>query len=136
MKFHCFNLMSWPYLPDDFVEKYGSAWIDARATELFDGRLGHQVYNDCLDILVAADKAGYDSVGVNEHHMNVYGLMPSPNLMASILARQTTRAKLLVLGNSVALYNPPIRVAEEMGLIDVLSNGRLIAGFPIGTAMD
>jgi len=42
----------------------------------------------------------------------------------------------VVLGNSVALYNPVIRVAEEMALLDVLSGGRLIAGFPVGTSMD
>jgi alkanesulfonate monooxygenase SsuD/methylene tetrahydromethanopterin reductase-like flavin-dependent oxidoreductase (luciferase family) len=136
MKFHCFNLMSWPYLPDDFSRRYPSAWIDAPASELYDPRVGHQVYFDYLDLLKAADEAGFDSVGVNEHHSNAYGLMPSPNLMAAILARETTRAKILVLGNSAALYNPPTRVAEELAMIDVLSNGRLIAGFPIGTAQD
>jgi alkanesulfonate monooxygenase SsuD/methylene tetrahydromethanopterin reductase-like flavin-dependent oxidoreductase (luciferase family) len=136
MKFHCFNLMPWPYLPDDFRERYPSVWIDAPAAELYDGRRGRQVYNDYLELLRAADDAGFDSVGVNEHHFNAYGLMPSPNLMGAILARETSRAKILVLGNSAALYNPPIRVAEEMAVIDVLSNGRLIAGFPVGTAMD
>jgi alkanesulfonate monooxygenase SsuD/methylene tetrahydromethanopterin reductase-like flavin-dependent oxidoreductase (luciferase family) len=43
---------------------------------------------------------------------------------------------LLVLGNSIALYNPPTRVAEEMAMLDVISGGRLIAGFPVGTSMD
>jgi alkanesulfonate monooxygenase SsuD/methylene tetrahydromethanopterin reductase-like flavin-dependent oxidoreductase (luciferase family) len=136
VKFHCFNLMPWPYLPDDFREKYSSVWIDASAAALYDGRRGHQVYNDYIDLLKAADEAGFDSVGVNEHHYNAYGLMPSPNLMAAILARETSRAKILVLGNSAALYGPPVRVAEEMAIVDVLSNGRLIAGFPLGTAMD
>jgi alkanesulfonate monooxygenase SsuD/methylene tetrahydromethanopterin reductase-like flavin-dependent oxidoreductase (luciferase family) len=41
-----------------------------------------------------------------------------------------------VLGNSVALYNPPLRVAEEFAMLDLFSRGRLIAGFPVGTAMD
>jgi alkanesulfonate monooxygenase SsuD/methylene tetrahydromethanopterin reductase-like flavin-dependent oxidoreductase (luciferase family) len=41
-----------------------------------------------------------------------------------------------VLGNSIALYNPPIRVAEELAMLDVISGGRLIAGFPVGTSMD
>ena len=40
------------------------------------------------------------------------------------------------MGNSVALYNPPTRVAEEMAMLDVLSGGRLVAGFPVGTPMD
>ena len=41
-----------------------------------------------------------------------------------------------MLGNSVALYNPPLRVAEEMAMLDLLSRGRLISGFPVGTSMD
>ena len=79
---------------------------------------------------------GFDGLGVNEHHQNGYGMMPSPNIMAAALARRTSRANLVVLGNSIALYNPPIRVAEEFAMLDVLSGGRLIAGFPVGTSMD
>ncbi|MGH7100675.1 MAG: LLM class flavin-dependent oxidoreductase, partial [Stellaceae bacterium] len=64
------------------------------------------------------------------------GLMPSPNLIASSLARRTRDTALCVMGNSLALYNPPTRVAEEFAMIDVISGGRLIAGFPVGTPMD
>jgi alkanesulfonate monooxygenase SsuD/methylene tetrahydromethanopterin reductase-like flavin-dependent oxidoreductase (luciferase family) len=42
----------------------------------------------------------------------------------------------VVLGNSLALYNPPIRVAEEMAMLDVISGGRFVAGFPVGSSMD
>jgi alkanesulfonate monooxygenase SsuD/methylene tetrahydromethanopterin reductase-like flavin-dependent oxidoreductase (luciferase family) len=73
---------------------------------------------------------------VNEHHANAYGLMPSPNLMAAALTRRTSRAALIVLGNSIALYNPPVRVAEEFAMLDVMSGGRLVAGFPVGSSMD
>jgi alkanesulfonate monooxygenase SsuD/methylene tetrahydromethanopterin reductase-like flavin-dependent oxidoreductase (luciferase family) len=73
---------------------------------------------------------------VNEHHSNGYGLMPSPNLIASSLARRTTDTALCVMGNSLALYNPPTRVAEEFAMIDCISGGRLIAGFPVGSPMD
>src|SRR5260370_12498039 len=62
--------------------------------------------------------------------------MPSPKMRAAALPRRRSKAALVVLGNSIALYNPPIRVAEEMAMLDVLSGGRLIAGFPVGTSMD
>jgi len=62
--------------------------------------------------------------------------MPSPNLIATALSRRTTDTAICVLGNSLALYNPPTRVAEEFAMIDVISGGRLIAGFPVGTPMD
>jgi alkanesulfonate monooxygenase SsuD/methylene tetrahydromethanopterin reductase-like flavin-dependent oxidoreductase (luciferase family) len=136
MKFHWFHLMPYPYLPDDFKERYRSVWVDAPAGELYDPVKGHQVYNDYLDELEFAESVGFDGICVNEHHQNGYGLMPSPNLMAASLARRTSKSKLVVLGNSVALYDPPTRVAEEMAMLDVLSGGRLVAGFPVGTVMD
>jgi alkanesulfonate monooxygenase SsuD/methylene tetrahydromethanopterin reductase-like flavin-dependent oxidoreductase (luciferase family) len=135
MKFTAFHLMSYPYLPPDFTKKYRSVWVDIPRS-LYDPKLGHRIYNDYLDQLEFADRLGFDGIGVNEHHQNAYGLMPSPNIMAAALARRTKHASLVVLGNSIALYNPPVRVAEEFAMLDVISGGRLVAGFPVGTAMD
>ena len=135
MKVHSFHLMPYPYLPEDFKQRHSSVWVDV-PTSLYDPLLGNGLYHRYLDELELADQLGFDGVCVNEHHQNAYGLMPSPNLMASILARSTTQANVVVMGNSVALYNPPIRVAEEMAMLDVISGGRLVAGFPVGTPMD
>jgi alkanesulfonate monooxygenase SsuD/methylene tetrahydromethanopterin reductase-like flavin-dependent oxidoreductase (luciferase family) len=135
MKFTWFNLMPWPYLPSDFRERYRSVWVDIPST-LYDPRKGHFVYHEYMDQLEYADALGFDGIGVNEHHPNGYGLMPSPNLIAAALARRTSRAAICVIGNSIALYNPPIRVAEEFAMLDVISGGRLVAGFPVGTPMD
>ena len=135
MKVHAFHLMPYQLLPEDFAERYRSVWVDV-PSELFDPVAGHRMYNEYLDTLELADRVGFDGICVNEHHANAYGLMPSPNLMAAALARRTESAALVVLGNSLALYNPPIRVAEELAMLDVLSGGRLVAGFPVGTPMD
>ena len=136
MKFHWFHLMPYAELPEDFRERHHSVWVDPPATQLYDPVKGHAIYNEYLDELEYADQVGFDGICVNEHHQNGYGLMPSPNLMASALARRTSSAKLVLMGNSVALYNPPTRVAEEMAMLDVLSGGRLVSGFPVGTPMD
>jgi alkanesulfonate monooxygenase SsuD/methylene tetrahydromethanopterin reductase-like flavin-dependent oxidoreductase (luciferase family) len=135
MKFSWFHLMPYRWLPQDFRERYHSVWVDL-PNGLYDPERGHELYNEYLDMLEYADEMGFDAVGVNEHHQNAYGMMPSPNLMAAALARRTRHAMILVLGNSIALYNPPVRVAEEMAMLDVMSGGRLIAGFPVGTSMD
>jgi alkanesulfonate monooxygenase SsuD/methylene tetrahydromethanopterin reductase-like flavin-dependent oxidoreductase (luciferase family) len=135
MKFHWFHLMPYPDLPDDFREKYHSVWVDV-PSHLYDPVRGHEVYNDYLDELEYAAEMGFDGVCVNEHHQNAYGLMPSPNLMAAALARRAPETALVVLGNSIALYNPPTRVAEEFAMLDVISGGRLVAGLPVGTSMD
>jgi alkanesulfonate monooxygenase SsuD/methylene tetrahydromethanopterin reductase-like flavin-dependent oxidoreductase (luciferase family) len=135
MKFHWFHLMPYRFLPDDFKQKHRSVWVDIPRS-LYDPKVGHRLYNEYLDQLEFADRMGFDGICVNEHHQNAYGLMPSPNIMAGALARRTQNANLVVLGNSIALYNPPIRVAEEFAMLDVLSGGRLVAGFPVGTSMD
>ena len=135
MKVSWFHLMPYRYLPPDFEEKYRSVWVDV-PSHLFDPVKAHQLYNEYLDELEFADEVGFDGICVNEHHNNAYGIMPSPNIMAAMLARRTSNAALIVLGNSLALYNPPIRVAEEFAMLDVASGGRLVAGFPVGTSMD
>jgi len=135
MKFTWFNLMPWPHLPDDFREKHRSVWVDIDS-KLFDPAAANTVYHEYMDQLEYADSLGFDGIGVNEHHQNGYGLMPSPNIIAASLARRTSRAAICVIGNSIALYNPPIRVAEEFAMLDCISGGRLVAGFPVGTPMD
>lgn len=135
MKLCWFHLMPYKDLPDDFKERHPSVWVDIDP-QLFDPRKGHRMYNEFLDELEYAAEVGFDGICVNEHHANAYGLMPSPNLMAAALARRTSEAALIVMGNSLALYNPPLRVAEEFAMLDCLSGGRLVAGFPVGTPMD
>ena len=135
MKLMWFHLMPYTELPDDFNKKHPSVWVDIHSS-LFDPRRAHHMYNDFMDELEYAAECGFDAICVNEHHSNGYGLMPSPNLIASSLARRTTDTALCVMGNSLALYNPPTRVAEEFAMIDCISGGRLIAGFPVGSPMD
>ncbi len=135
MKVLWFHLMPYTRLPDDFAQQHASVWVDIDPA-LFDARFAHELYNEFMDELEHAAELGFDGICVNEHHQNGYGLMPSPNLIAAGLARRTRDAALVVMGNSLALYNPPVRVAEEMAMIDCISGGRLVAGFPVGTPMD
>lgn len=134
---HCwFHLMPYTELPEDFRDNHESVWVDIDST-LFDPERAHHMYNDFLDEMEFAAEMGFDAICVNEHHSNGYGLMPSPNLMLAALARRANpQTALCVLGNSIALYNPPTRVAEEMAMLDCISGGRLIAGFPVGSPMD
>ena len=135
MKLMWFHLMPYLDLPDDFKEKHPSVWVTIDPN-LFDPQRAHHMYNEFMDELEFAAECGFDAICVNEHHSNAYGLMPSPNLIATALARRTQDTVLCVLGNSLALYNPPTRVAEEFAMIDCISGGRMIAGFPVGTPMD
>ncbi len=118
MKLMWFHLMPYTELPDDFRDANPSVWVDIHSS-LFDPKRAHLMYNDFMDELEYAAQCGFDAICVNEHHSNGYGLMPSPNLIASSLARRTTDTAICVMGNSLALYNPPTRVAEEFAMIDV-----------------
>jgi alkanesulfonate monooxygenase SsuD/methylene tetrahydromethanopterin reductase-like flavin-dependent oxidoreductase (luciferase family) len=131
VQYYFFHLMSWPFLPADFDAKYDSAWVWL-PNALYDPVKGRDLYAEYLKTLAYADELGFDGVCVNEHHQNAYGLMPSPNLMAAALTQTTKRCKIAVIGNALPLYNPPLRVAEEFAMLDVLSGGRLVAGMVIG----
>jgi alkanesulfonate monooxygenase SsuD/methylene tetrahydromethanopterin reductase-like flavin-dependent oxidoreductase (luciferase family) len=90
-----------------------------------------RTYAEHLAAWEELDRLGYDGVGFNEHHCSPYGLMNSPNLMAAAAAQRTKNLKLLIYGNLLPLHEP-LRLAEELAMIDCLSNGRLISGFARG----
>ena len=135
MKFTWFNLMPWPYLPDDFREKHRSVWVDIDS-RLFDAEKSHEVYNTYMDLLEYAGTLGFDGIGVNEHHQNAYGIMPSPVVTASALSRRVKTAKIAILGNAFCLRDNPLTLAEEHAMIDCITGGRLITGFVRGVGAE
>ncbi len=138
MKISMFHLMPYRDLPADFEQRYHSVWVDPPWTELGDSEKVGQYYNWTFDELIYAAKAGLDGICVNEHHQNAYGFMPNPNLMGSVLARATNGIDVAIvqMGATLPTTNPPTRIAEEYSMIDCISGGRLVAGMPLGTAMD
>jgi alkanesulfonate monooxygenase SsuD/methylene tetrahydromethanopterin reductase-like flavin-dependent oxidoreductase (luciferase family) len=88
-------------------------------------------YEEHLQAWELMDELGYDGVGFNEHHTSPYGLMNSPNIMAAAAAQRTKRLKLLIYGNALPIHEP-LRLAEELAMLDCLSNGRIISGFVRG----
>jgi alkanesulfonate monooxygenase SsuD/methylene tetrahydromethanopterin reductase-like flavin-dependent oxidoreductase (luciferase family) len=90
-----------------------------------------RTYEEHLTAWEALDRIGYDGVGFNEHHTSPYGLMNSPNIMAASAAQRTRRLKLLIYGNLLPLHDP-LRLAEELAMLDCLSGGRIVSGFARG----
>jgi alkanesulfonate monooxygenase SsuD/methylene tetrahydromethanopterin reductase-like flavin-dependent oxidoreductase (luciferase family) len=97
----------------------------------FEAEVATGTYAEHLSAWEEADRLGFDGIGFNEHHCSPYGLMNSPNLMASAAAQRTKRVKLLIYGNLLPLHEP-LRLAEELSMIDCLSGGRLVSGFARG----
>ena len=81
------------------------------------------------------DKLGFDGLGLNEHHTTPHGLMVSPNMVTAAAARITSKLQFLILGNLIPLHNP-LRIAEELAVVDCISRGRVMAGFARGVPRD
>ncbi len=135
MKFHWFAEVTYDDLPAEFPPPGEGSWVDS-PIELADPRRVGENYRMFIRLMQQADRDGFDGLAVNEHHQTPFAMTPSPNLLAASLAGSTENAAILVIGDSLALYNPPTRVAEELAYLDCLSEGRVIAGFVFGTPMD
>ncbi|HIF08757.1 MAG TPA: LLM class flavin-dependent oxidoreductase [Sneathiellales bacterium] len=133
LKFYAFHLMPYPYIEKEPPAETGeySTWVTI-PNKNFDPVIAHQLYNEYLDQLVAAEHFGFDGIIVNEHHSNAYGTMPSPNIMASHLIARTKNIPVGVVGNALPLHGNPVRVAEEIAQLDCISGGRIISGFVRG----
>ena len=84
-----------------------------------------QLYRDTLDLMQWADERGFDSVQLAEHHGCDDGYIPSPLVFGGAMAARTKHVRLrfvLVLPH----YNP-LRLAEDVAVLDIVSNGRVVA---------
>jgi alkanesulfonate monooxygenase SsuD/methylene tetrahydromethanopterin reductase-like flavin-dependent oxidoreductase (luciferase family) len=126
-----FHLMPYADLDLEAGRKNGTVWVKL-PNRHFDPEKGHQLYNRYLDELEYGETLGFDVLAVNEHHQTAYGLMPSPIVTASALARRTSKCRIAILGSALPLRSHPMTLAEEHAMIDVISRGRLISGFVRG----
>ena len=88
-------------------------------------------YEEHLDAWAYMEELGFDGIGFNEHHTSPYGLMTSPNIMAAAASQRLKRANILIYGNLLPIHQP-LRLAEELAMLDCLTGGRLISGFARG----
>src|ERR1700678_3957596 len=84
-----FHLMPYRDLPEDFGQRYNSAFIEPVWFDFADADKVGQYFNATLDELLYAANAGLHGVCTNQHHQNVYGFMANPSLMGSVLAKLT-----------------------------------------------
>ena len=92
-----------------------------------DKRPAQEVYNQALKETQLADELGFDSIFLAEHHFSSYGYIPSP---LSLAVKMATLTKTIRIGTAVLvipLYNP-LRLAEDIAMADVLTDGRLDVG--------
>lgn len=82
------------------------------------------VYERALERIEIMDRTGYDCVWFAEHHFNTYSVCPSINMMAMHAAGRTKNLRLGTAISLAAFYHP-LRLAEEIAMLDILSGGRV-----------
>jgi alkanesulfonate monooxygenase SsuD/methylene tetrahydromethanopterin reductase-like flavin-dependent oxidoreductase (luciferase family) len=102
------------------------------APGLCDRKLASQSLRRALDSCRRADDLGFDWISVSEHHYAPLMLTPNPLVMAGAVSQATSRAKIALLGPLLPLANP-VRVAEEVAMLDALTEGRVVVLFLRGT---
>jgi alkanesulfonate monooxygenase SsuD/methylene tetrahydromethanopterin reductase-like flavin-dependent oxidoreductase (luciferase family) len=97
---------------------------------LWDRKLGESLYSERMRFIRRVDQLGFDGLIFTEHHFGQNGgLTPSPIVMLAAASQVTERIKLATMGISLSVYEQPVRLAEELAMIDNLCHGRLVLGF-------
>jgi probable F420-dependent oxidoreductase len=96
---------------------------------------GGHYYRQALEEVTRAEELGFDSVWMEEHHAVADHYWPSP---LTVLAGFATRTSRMLLGTDIAVapFYHPVRLAEDVAMLDVMSNGRAILGVAIGYKPD
>ncbi len=103
--------------------------------DLCEPELAARSYQIQLDQYQLADELGFDWVSISEHHFSPRLMTPNPIVFAGAVSQRIKRAKIAVLGPLMPLVNP-VRLAEELAMLDSISEGRLIALFLRGTPVE
>lgn len=103
--------------------------------EHYDSVYGQRAVEDQLETLIALEALGFDGGIVTEQHNGPIGLMGNPMLAGAYMAARTSRIRIGVVGSLINDYLTPVRMAEEIAALDIMSRGRLTFGLPLGHGM-
>lgn len=134
MKIGYFTERPYRWVPEDEVFKNHAFF--AVSNKFFDREKAADDYNYYLDEACYAEELGFDAVALNEHHGNPFCMGGVMNVEASILARITKKVKIVLIGNPLPVLKHPLRMAEELAEIDLISHGRLVTGWVRGAGSE
>jgi alkanesulfonate monooxygenase SsuD/methylene tetrahydromethanopterin reductase-like flavin-dependent oxidoreductase (luciferase family) len=98
----------------------------------YDSRAAADLLHRYLDEKLYAEEVGFDGVCLNEHHSTPFCMRGVANVEAAILARTTSKVRIVLIGNILSIWEDPLWLAEELAIIDTLSRGRLVTGWVRG----
>ena len=86
----------------------------------YDPKVASDLYNRYHDEYQVADEVGFDGIMINEHHTAPFCMQASINITGTVLAKITKNAKIMMLGNPLPVVDNPLRLAEELAMIDLI----------------
>jgi alkanesulfonate monooxygenase SsuD/methylene tetrahydromethanopterin reductase-like flavin-dependent oxidoreductase (luciferase family) len=120
---------TYPWFPP--AHERDSIGIDL-SNAAYDRDLGQRVFERVLENTLAAERLGFDGVLCYEQHNHPLALMGNPVVAMAWLAGQTRGIQLVAGGPILNDYLSPVRLAEEIAMVDNMSRGRLTVGLPMG----
>ena len=130
-----FTEMGYTAYPQEAAEQYGYTGFQF-PNSLFDPQKAHQLYNWYFEEHQFAVENGFDGIMINEHHNVPYCINPSVNITGAVLSKITDRGRIVILGNILPIHDQPVRIAEEIAMMDVISGGRIVSGFVRGVGTE
>jgi len=102
---------------------------------IFDATKARDLWQMFLREHEYASAMGFDGSVCNEHHNNVISMQESVNISAAVLT-QRIKGTIALIGNPLPIHDNPVRVAEEIAMLDLISGGRIVSGFVRGTGIE
>ena len=133
-KFFFFSEMGYNAYPDEEAAKYGYTAL-MFPNSIFDPQTASELWQMFLREHEFASEMGFDGSVCNEHHNNVLSMQESVNISAAVLT-QRIKGLIALIGNPLPIHDNPVRVAEEIAMLDLISGGRIISGFVRGTGVE
>jgi alkanesulfonate monooxygenase SsuD/methylene tetrahydromethanopterin reductase-like flavin-dependent oxidoreductase (luciferase family) len=134
MKVGYFTERPYRWVPEEAV--FNNHAFFAVSNKYFDREKAADDYNYYLDEACYAEELGFDAIALNEHHGTPFCMGGVMNVEAAILARLTKKAKIVLIGNPLPVIKHPLRMAEELAEIDLISRGRLVTGWVRGAGSE
>jgi len=119
---------AWDLHPFDHPARRAGDNVLIHSNRFFDPVAASRLYAERIREYELAEEVGFDGVMVNEHHNAPFCMQARITVMSSVVAARTKRVKIVQLGNPLPTWDNPVQLAEETAMIDMISNGRLIAG--------
>lgn len=133
-KFFYFSEMGYNAYPQELADQYGYTAL-MFPNSIFDANVARDLWQMFLREHEFASEMGFDGSVCNEHHNNVISMQESVNISAAVLT-QRIKGTIALIGNPLPIHDNPVRVAEEIAMLDLISGGRIISGFVRGTGIE